>query len=192
MEAVSRHFPLPVTLRHIMQSLLACLDSGPDVSVALVRVASHLGSRAASRHILPPLLDLLTSSAVHPSATEQRFRPPGETISADKQSLRPSSLSLPCGLRCGTLKLQVVQHEDVSLLQCCATGRTPESAAMLGAVTVVEGLLPCLPENVILQQLVRLEETISRAVITTVFQSKPKVRCPCCAPSLCGHTSCKN
>lgn len=112
MEAVSRHFPLPVTLQHIVQSLLACLDSGPDVSVALVRVASHLGGPAASRHILPPLLDLLTSSAVHPSATEQRFRTSGETIPADKQSLRPCSLSLLRGLRCGTAKLQVVQPQN--------------------------------------------------------------------------------
>lgn len=53
--------PLPVTAEHLIRPLLLRLPARPEVALALMLVGSALGSCAASTHLVPPLLAVLTS-----------------------------------------------------------------------------------------------------------------------------------
>jgi hypothetical protein len=69
--------PLPITLHHIVPSLIVCLGSGPDVAVALIHVASSIGGATAARHVLPSLLALLTSGGARLPARQRPLRSAG-------------------------------------------------------------------------------------------------------------------
>lgn len=90
--------PLPVTLHHVVPSLIACMGSGPDVAVALINVASSLGGATAGRHVLPSLLALLISGGASLPAKQQPLRSAGVTS-------HPSADAL---LSCDTSTIDVV------------------------------------------------------------------------------------
>jgi hypothetical protein len=90
--------PLPVTLHHVVPSLIACMGSGPDVAVALINVASSLGGVTAGRHVLPSLLALLISGGASLPAKQQPLRSAGMT-------LHPSAVSLTS---CDTSTIDIV------------------------------------------------------------------------------------
>jgi hypothetical protein len=76
----ARLLPLPVTLHHIVPSLIACMGSGPDIAVALINVASSFGGVTAGRHVLPSLLALLISGGASLPAKQQPLRSAGMTL----------------------------------------------------------------------------------------------------------------
>ena len=53
--------PLPVTCEHVLRPLLLRLPARPDVALALIRLGPALGSAAASAHLVPPLLAVLST-----------------------------------------------------------------------------------------------------------------------------------
>ena len=77
-EAAGVLFPLPITLHHVVPSLIACLGSGPDVAVAFIHVASSIGGATVARHVLPSLLALLISGGARLPAKQQPLRSAGE------------------------------------------------------------------------------------------------------------------
>jgi hypothetical protein len=81
-EATGVLFALPITLHHVMPSVMACLGSGPDVAVALIHVASSMGGATVARHVLPSLLALLISGGVRLPAKQQPLRSAGEPSSS--------------------------------------------------------------------------------------------------------------
>ena len=74
-EAASR-VPLPAAIDWILRPLLVSLAAGPPVAAALVAVARALGVDAAARHVVPPLVAIVSAPAA-PAATPPHRAPPG-------------------------------------------------------------------------------------------------------------------
>ena len=58
---------LPAALEHVLRPLLLQLPGGPHIALALLGLASAIGPAMAARHMLPPLLAMLSCPAKPPS-----------------------------------------------------------------------------------------------------------------------------
>ena len=54
---------LPAALEHVLRPLLLQLPGGPHIALALLGLASAIGPAMTARHMLPPLLAMLSCPA---------------------------------------------------------------------------------------------------------------------------------
>ncbi len=64
----STHWPLPVTLRHILRPLLLLLGEHPSVAMLLVELGVRMGPAHTLEHLVPALVSLLVVDGGRPEA----------------------------------------------------------------------------------------------------------------------------
>ena len=131
--------PLPVALEWVLRPLLGALHAGPGVAAAVAACAAALGGRAAGKHVVPPLVAILSAPRRRSGVND-----------GDRERQRQASASAAASLsssppRTGTFSLSYSSSSSAAAPALLFP--SPATIAAEGALSALESLVPLLPPD---------------------------------------------